>query len=83
MRVFILSTINILVDNNPSDENNAFLRNGIVNFNAQFLNEKASSFSIFAKNPENKIIGGATIGNIVMHYTSTFYGLRMAIENKE
>lgn len=61
MRVFILSTIKILVDNNPSDENNAFLRNGIVNFNAQFLNEKASSFSIFAKNPENKIIGGATI----------------------
>ncbi len=56
-----MSTVNILVDNSPSDESNARLRNGIVDFNAKYLNEKASPFSIFAQNNKNEIIGGATI----------------------
>ncbi|MFC7782801.1 GNAT family N-acetyltransferase [Legionella taurinensis] len=56
-----MSTVNILVDNNPSDESNARLRNGIVDFNAKYLHEKASPFSIFAQNNKNEIIGGATI----------------------
>jgi GNAT superfamily N-acetyltransferase len=56
-----VSTVNILVDNNPSDEKNALLRKGIVDFNAQFLHEKAHPFSIYAKNSDNEIIGGATI----------------------
>lgn len=56
-----MSTVNILVDNSPSDENNARLRNGILDFNAKYLHEKASQFSIFAQNNKNEIIGGATI----------------------
>ena len=56
-----MSTVNILVDNSPSDESNARLRNGIVDFNAKYLNEKASPFSIFAQNNKNEILGGATI----------------------
>ncbi len=51
----------MLVDHNPSDESNTFLRGKIVGFNAHFLHEQPTQFSVFARNGKNDIIGGATI----------------------
>lgn len=56
-----MNIIDFSVIPNPSEEYNIFLRNKIVEFNARFLHEQASQFSILAKNRKNDIIGGATI----------------------
>ncbi|CDZ77535.1 N-acetylglutamate synthase [Legionella massiliensis] len=49
------------VDNNPSPANNAVLREGIVSFNVSHLHERANHFSIFVRNEQKEIIGGATV----------------------
>lgn len=56
-----MNNIKFTVHTNPCDKDNAFLRRKIVEFNAGFLNEQASQFSVFAKNDQADIIGGATI----------------------
>lgn len=56
-----MSTIQFIVDNNPSSNDNSVLREGIIAFNVSCIHEKAKSFSIFSKNESNEIIGGATL----------------------
>lgn len=56
----IMDQIKYTVDDNPKLDDDAVVRNGIVNFNKSVINEKASHFSVFAKFNE-RIIGGALI----------------------
>ena len=55
-----MKKIQYSVDHNPSPENDKVIRDGIVDFNHSIINEKATHFSVFAKDKE-KIIGGALI----------------------
>ncbi len=55
-----MSTFEYVIDNNPSASDDKIIRDGIVNFNSQTINEKATHFSIFAKDG-SQIIGGALI----------------------
>lgn len=55
-----MNKIQYTVDQNPTPENDKVLREGIVEFNNSIINEKATHFSVFAKDNE-KIIGGALI----------------------
>lgn len=55
-----MSVVEYIIDNNPGASEDKIIRDGIVNFNSQFTNEKAKHFSIFAKNGL-EIIGGAII----------------------
>jgi len=53
-----MNTFEYVIDENPCVSDDKIIRDGIVNFNSQTINEKATHFSIFAKD-ENQIIGGA------------------------
>ena len=55
-----MSIFEYVIDNSPSASDDQIIRNGIVNFNSQTINEKATHFSVFAKDG-NQIIGGALI----------------------
>lgn len=55
-----MTHIDYIIDNEPNTSDDKTIRDGIVNFNSQIINEKATSFSIFAKK-EDQIIGGALI----------------------
>jgi N-acetylglutamate synthase-like GNAT family acetyltransferase len=55
-----MSNIKYSVENNPPATDDKVLRNGIVDFNSQIINEKATHFSVFAKDGP-KVIGGALI----------------------
>ncbi|HCJ1109624.1 TPA: GNAT family N-acetyltransferase [Legionella pneumophila] len=55
-----MSTFEYVIDNNPSASDDKIIRDGIVNFNSRTINEKATHFSIFAKDG-SQIIGGALI----------------------
>lgn len=55
-----MNHIEYIIDDNPSASDDKIVRNGIVNFNSEIINEKAMHFSIFAKN-KDQIIGGALI----------------------
>lgn len=55
-----MSIIKYIVDNAPKPEDDKILRDGIVTYNSQIIRDKASHFSIFAKNAD-KIIGGVLI----------------------
>lgn len=55
-----MSAIEYSIDHSPKTEDDKTIRDGIVNFNSQFINEKATNFSVFAKDGA-KIIGGALI----------------------
>ncbi|MGM9451960.1 GNAT family N-acetyltransferase [Legionella bozemanae] len=55
-----MSTFEYVIDNNPCASDDKIIRDGIVNFNSQTINEKATHFSIFVKD-SNQIIGGALI----------------------
>ncbi|MCS5711927.1 GNAT family N-acetyltransferase [Candidatus Berkiella aquae] len=55
-----MSTITYILDSNPTTEDDKILRDGIVNFNREVVKEKATHFSIFAKD-SNNIIGGALV----------------------
>lgn len=55
-----MSTFEFVIDNSPSASDDKIIRNGIVNFNSQIINEQATHFSVFAKDGL-QIIGGALI----------------------
>ncbi|MBA3535020.1 MAG: GNAT family N-acetyltransferase [Tatlockia sp.] len=55
-----MNTVEYTIENNPNSSDEKVIRDGIVNFNSQVINEKAKHFSIFAKD-KGKIIGGALI----------------------
>jgi N-acetylglutamate synthase-like GNAT family acetyltransferase len=55
-----MSTIEYIIEDTPSAEDDKVIRDGIVNFNSQIINEKATHFSVFAKNGA-QIIGGALV----------------------
>ena len=55
-----MNTFEYVIDENPCVSDDKIIRDGIVNFNSQTINEKATHFSIFAKD-ENQIIGGAQV----------------------
>lgn len=55
-----MTDIEYFIDNAPSASDDKIIRDGIVNFNAQIINENATHFSVFAKE-HHKIIGGALI----------------------
>ncbi len=55
-----MSTFEYVIDNSPSASDDKIIRDGIVNFNSQTINEKASHFSIIAKDG-SQIKGGALI----------------------
>jgi len=59
-----MNPIEYILDNNPSASNDKIIRNGIVNFNSEMINERAMHFSIFAKN-NAQIIGGALIWELL------------------
>lgn len=48
------------IDHNPKSDDDKVIRDGIVNFNNQVINEKATHFSVFAKNAR-EIVGGALV----------------------
>lgn len=56
-------TIEYTIENNPTAAENKVIRDGVVDFNKQRINETATAFSIFAKNGD-QIIGGALIVEI-------------------
>ncbi|ARG98132.1 GNAT family N-acetyltransferase [Legionella micdadei] len=53
--------VKLTVEKSPSDADNAILRKGIIEFNVNCLHERGSQFSVFARDDQNKIIGGALI----------------------
>lgn len=55
-----MDTIEYSIDQNPTPEDDKVLREGIVNFNREVIKEKASHFSIFAKD-NTQIVGGALV----------------------
>lgn len=55
-----MDTIEYTIDQNPKPEDDKILREGIVKFNKEVIKEKATHFSIFAKE-NTKIVGGALV----------------------
>lgn len=55
-----MSAFEYVIDNNPSTSDDKVIRDGILDFNSRFINEKATHFSVFAKN-NSQVIGGALI----------------------
>jgi len=55
-----MSSIEYFIENTPDASDDKVIRDGIVNFNTQILKEKASRFSVFAKD-DTQIIGGALV----------------------
>jgi len=55
-----MSQLKYVIENSPSTSDDKKIRDGIVNFNSQTINEKATHFSVFAKDGF-EIIGGALI----------------------
>jgi len=55
-----MNTFEYVIDDSPSASEDKIIRDGIVNFNSQTINEKATHFSVFAKDA-SQIIGGALI----------------------
>lgn len=55
-----MSIIEYLIENNPDAPDDKIIRDGIVDFNGHIINEKATHFSVFAKDG-TQIIGGALI----------------------
>ena len=55
-----MKSIDYTIENSPTTAEDNVIREGIVDFNSQFINEKATHFSVFAKN-DKQIIGGALI----------------------
>ncbi|RAP35476.1 hypothetical protein B1207_12320 [Legionella quinlivanii] len=56
-----MTNINIVLDLEPSEQNNGILRRGIIDFNVAHLGEKAHNCSVFARDENENIIGGATL----------------------
>ncbi|HAT2073508.1 TPA: GNAT family N-acetyltransferase [Legionella pneumophila] len=61
--------LELVVDAKLLEQQDKIVRNGIVNFNAPFTGTKPERYSIYVKNNENNIIGGA----IVYAHTSSVY----------
>lgn len=55
-----MNKFEFVIDSSPRDSDDKIIRDGIVNFNGQILNETATHFSIFAKDGI-QVIGGALI----------------------
>ncbi len=55
-----MDTIEYTIDQNPKPEDDKILREGIVNFNADVIKEKATHFNVYAKE-NNQVVGGALI----------------------
>lgn len=48
----------VVVDYEPSNADNAVIREGIVAFNEKIVGERDKEFSIFLKNDQGKVFGG-------------------------
>ena len=70
-----MSTFEHVIDYSPCASDDKIIRDGIVNFNSQTINEKATHFSIFAKD-ESQIIGGALIWDTAMLCILMYSGVR-------
>lgn len=55
-----MNSIQYFIDNSPKPADDKILREGIVNFNREIVKEKATHFSIFAKN-NTEIVGGVSV----------------------
>ena len=55
-----MSIVEYFIENNPDASDDKVIRDGIVDFNGHIIDEKASHFSVFAKD-DTQIIGGALI----------------------
>ena len=51
----------LVTDNDILEQNNRIIRNWIINFNAPFVGGDADRYSIYLKDSETKIIGGACV----------------------
>jgi N-acetylglutamate synthase-like GNAT family acetyltransferase len=58
-----MNSIEYSIENNPDASDDKIIRDGVVDFNKQSINEKATYFSVFAKD-DTQIIGGALIWEI-------------------
>ncbi|KTC71671.1 N-acetylglutamate synthase [Legionella birminghamensis] len=56
-----MANISIDLELKPSEVDNSVLRKGIIDFNVAHLGEKAVNCSVFARDENNKVIGGATL----------------------
>ncbi|MFA6303231.1 MAG: GNAT family N-acetyltransferase [Legionella sp.] len=56
-----MNKVNFVVDSNPKEKDNEFLRKQIIEFNRSVLHEQATQFSVLVKTDVGDIIGGATI----------------------
>lgn len=63
-----MDTIEYAIDQNPKPEDDKVLREGIINFNAGVIKEKATHFNVYAKE-NNQIVGGA----LVWEHSDAFY----------
>ncbi len=55
-----MSEVQFFIEVKPESKDDKILKEGIISFNHQILKEKATHFSVFAKNHE-EIIGGALV----------------------
>ena len=56
-----MTTIHYVIDHDPKIQSDAVIRDGIVAFNRQVIQEAAAHWSIYAKDEQQTIIGGALI----------------------
>ncbi|HEN5674371.1 TPA: GNAT family N-acetyltransferase, partial [Legionella pneumophila] len=59
----------LVVDTKLLEQQDKMIRDGIVNFNAPFTGSKPERYSIYVKDNENNIVGGA----IVYAHKSSIY----------
>ncbi|HAU2069964.1 TPA: GNAT family N-acetyltransferase, partial [Legionella pneumophila] len=61
--------LELVVDTKLLEQQDKIIRDGIINFNAPFTGTKPERYSIYAKDNESNIIGGA----IVFAHTNSIY----------
>ncbi|WBV71930.1 hypothetical protein PGH42_02155 [Legionella pneumophila] len=61
--------LELVVDTKLLEQQDKMIRDGIVNFNAPFTGSKPERYSIYVKDNENNIVGGA----IVYAHKSSIY----------
>ncbi|HVV68532.1 MAG TPA: GNAT family N-acetyltransferase [Gammaproteobacteria bacterium] len=57
----LATTLTYVIDYDPKAEDDAVIRQGIIHFNKQVIQETAKHWSIYVKDQQQRIIGGALI----------------------
>ena len=50
-----MNSIEYFIENNPDASDDKVIRDGVVDFNSQSINEKATYFSVFGIRPANDV----------------------------